>query len=124
MRARFHVDELQDIELSEPFSFTKGVKLMKIPDRSYVGGSMPLSVKRENPGVDRVFPHAGTPEGWKTELFDLENDPHEMHPIDNPEIVARLRRSMVQRMIENDAPIEQYTRMGLEEEYAEAVRAI
>ena len=122
MRARFHVDELQDIELSEPFSFTKGVKLMKIPDRSYIGGSMPLSVKRENPGVDRVFPHAGTPEGWKSELFDLENDPHEMHPIDDPEIIARLRRAMVERMMENDAPVEQYTRMGLEKEYAEATR--
>lgn len=121
MRARFHVDELQEIELSEPFGFTKGVKLMKIPDKNYFGGNMPISVKKGNPDMDKVLPHAGTPKDWKTELYDLENDPHEMHPIDDPAVIARLRRSMVEKMIENEAPVEQYTRMGLEREYAEAM---
>ena len=44
-----------------------------------------------------------------------------MHPIDDPEVIARLRRSMVEKMMQNEAPVEQYTRMGLEREYAEAM---
>ena len=94
---------------------------MKIPDKNYFGGNMPISVKKGRPELDKVLPHAATPKAWKTQLFDLQNDPHEMNPIDDPAVVARLRRSMVEKMIQNEAPVEQYTRMGLEKEYAEAM---
>ena len=120
MRARFHPDELQEMELSEPFSFTKGVRLLKIPDKSYIGGNIPVCMKNEK--TERVLPHARTPQGWKTELYDLETDPHEMQPLEDPEVEARMRKLMVEKMILDDAPVEQYTRMGLEAEYAEAVK--
>ena len=119
MRARFHPDELQEIELSEPFSFTKGVRLLKIPDKNYFGGNVPVGNKMGHPELETVLPHAHTPKGWKTELFDLENDPHEMHPIEDADVIRRLRLEMVKRMMENDAPVEQYTRMGLEKEWEE-----
>ena len=57
----------------------------------------------------------------KTELFNLEEDPWEQHPINDPETEKRLRMAMTRLMIRNHAPIEQYTRMGLEKEY-EALR--
>ena len=120
MRARFHPDELQEMELAEPFSFTKGVRLLKIPDKSYIGGNIPVCMKNEK--TERVLPHAHTPQGWKTELYDLETDPHEMQPLEDPEVEARMRKLMVEKMILDDAPVEQYTRMGLEAEYAEAVK--
>ena len=72
--------------------------------------------------TERVLPHAHTPQGWKTELYDLETDPHEMQPLEDPEVEARMRKLMVEKMILDDAPVEQYTRMGLEAEYAEAVK--
>ena len=122
MRARFHVDELQDIELSEPFSFTKGVRLMKIPDRSYIGGNMPLSLKRIilvwTKSCRMQIPRKDGKRSCLTCKTILMN----CIQSDDPTVVDRLRRAMVERMIENDAPVEQYTRMGLEKEYAEAVR--
>ena len=42
-----------------------------------------------------------------------------MHPIEDADVIRRLRLEMVKRMMENDAPIEQYTRMGLEKEWEE-----
>ena len=52
-------------------------------------------------------------------LYDLKNDPQEDHPIADEEVVGRMRRQMVRLMMENDAPEEQYERMGLLKERAE-----
>ena len=49
-----------------------------------------------------------------TLLFDLENDPQQENPIHDPEVEERLCRLMVKMMLENDAPREQFERMGLE----------
>ena len=48
-------------------------------------------------------------------LFDVQNDPHQQHPIDDPEVLIRLEKRMIQLMQENDAPKEQYERMNLTE---------
>ena len=128
MRDLFDPGEFEGMELSEPFSFTKNCRLMKIPDRNFFG--MPtgrrFEMKQiiEKYGKDavpfslEVEPHKKTPAGWKTELFDLQNDPHEQNPIEDEEVTKRLRMAMTRLMIRNDAPVEQYTRMGLTEEYA------
>jgi len=93
MRHTFDVDELQDIQLAEPFDFTKGCRTMKIAAR---GG------------------------GWKdiyrfgTMLYDLKHDPKQEHPIDDPEVEARMIDLMVDLMKANDAPPEQFRRLGLD----------
>jgi hypothetical protein len=46
----------------------------------------------------------------------LEKDPKESEPISNPEVEEYFRKEMVRIMKENDAPKEQYVRMGLEAE--------
>lgn len=121
MRAMYHPDEFEGMELSEPFSFTKGVRLMKIPDRFYLGGNVPMTNRaafaKEHGAPLGVLPHQKTPPSWETVLYDLEKDPYETTPIQNPEVEAELRLAMVRLMLENDAPAEQYTRMGLEKEY-------
>jgi len=99
MREMFPPKELQELELSEPFSFTKGCRLLKIKNvekREYTNGL------GEHP--------------YKTLLFDLEKDPKESEPISNPEVEEYFRKEMVRIMKENDAPKEQYVRMGLERE--------
>ena len=95
MRHTFEVDELQDIGLAEPFSFTKGCRTMKID----AGRS-----------------------GWRdmfrfgTLLFDLVQDPAQEHPINDPDIEMRLEKLLVKLMRENDAPPEQFERLGLSSE--------
>ena len=92
MRRPFNLDELRTIELAEPFTFTKGCRTMRIDASAW------SSVNAHQFG---------------TALYDLEADPQQEHPIDDPEIEARMIRLMVQLMQDNDAPVEQYQRMGL-----------
>lgn len=90
MRNRFEPGELRNIELAEPFSFSKGCRLLKIP--STVGAHLTR------------FPSA---------LYDLQTDPQQLHPLDDPQTEARLVAEMTRLMVENDCPAEQFTRLGL-----------
>jgi len=87
----FRVEELQDLELAEPFSFSKGCRLLKIP------GLQPA-----DPAV------------LKTMLFDLRVDPRQESPISDPIVEQRMIELMIELMRENDAPPEQYERLGLD----------
>lgn len=99
MRQMFPVEELQHIELSEPFSFTKGCRLLKVKN---LEKSEYLNEKGEHP--------------YETMLFDLMADPEQEHPVTDSNLEARFRREIVRHMMQNDAPEEQYIRMGLLQE--------
>ncbi|MBL7198565.1 MAG: sulfatase [Anaerolineae bacterium] len=90
MRARFSVDELKHAELADPFSFTKGCRTIRVPARRWPG-SHP----------------------FQTLLFDLRTDPKQENPIQDADIEARMIQQLVRLMEENDAPREQFTRLGL-----------
>ncbi len=90
MRHTFDVQELQDIALAEPFSFTKGCRTMQIAARPWVN----------------------THE-FGTQLFDLQADPAQEHPLHDPVIEARMTGHLQRLLEENEAPPEQYTRLGL-----------
>ncbi|MCD8052998.1 MAG: sulfatase [Lachnospiraceae bacterium] len=101
IRGPFSLEEMRTATMAPPFAFTKGVPVMKI------SGEIKLS---------------GTPEGkkpefvrYRTELFDLKTDPEQKHPIENPAIEARMIRHMIRLMRENEAPSEQYLRLGLQD---------
>ena len=49
-------------------------------------------------------------------LFDLETDPGQTNPLSDPERESYFRKEIVRLMKENDAPPEQYERMGLQAE--------
>ena len=76
--------------LAGPFSFTKGCRVMKIAAR-----------------------------GWRdmhqfgTLLFDLETDPHQENPLRDPVIEQMMINHMLRLMKANDAPPEQFERLGL-----------
>ena len=91
MRRTFGVEELQDIQLAEPFAFTKGCRTMKIPGRTWVN------------------PHT-----YGTMLFDLESDPHQENPIDDPAVAKAMTDHMVRLMKANDCPAEQFERLGVD----------
>ena len=92
MRGMFRLDELRNATLAEPFSFTKGMPVLKTP----------------SPG----WPHHHK---FGTMLFDLETDPGQLHPITDPAAEKRMIELMVKLMKQNDAPAEQYERLGVEE---------
>ncbi|WP_431873638.1 sulfatase [Amycolatopsis sacchari] len=91
MRARFLPRELSAWEPAEPFSFTKGLRTMRVPAS---GGWM-------NP--------------WRhgTLLFDLEADPGQEHPIADDETELRMLRLLARLMHDNEAPRSQFERLGI-----------
>ena len=92
MRHTFSIDELQDIQLSVPYAFTKGCRIMKI--------------------AGRTDPQRGAHQ-FGTLLFNLETDPAQEHPLDDPEIEERMIDLLIKLMQANDAPPEQFARLGL-----------
>ena len=52
---------------------------------------------------------------YGTLLYDTETDPGQEHPLEDKAAEERMIRNMVRMMKENDAPDEQYVRLGLEQ---------
>jgi arylsulfatase A-like enzyme len=90
MNRLFASEEFHGMELGGSFSFTKNCKLMKIKGRTYTN-----------------------PHKYGNLLFDLRQDPGQENAMDDPEIEARMIRHMRQLMRDNDAPPEQYDRLGI-----------
>ena len=90
MRNAFGVDELQDIQLADPFAFTRGCRTLQVAARPWVNAHR-----------------------FGTMLFDLEADPAQDRPITDPAVEQRMVEHMVRLMRENDAPAEQFERLGL-----------
>ncbi|MEO1020715.1 MAG: sulfatase, partial [Pseudomonadota bacterium] len=93
-------EELKTAKLANPFSFTKEVPLLRVPviDRS--------------PMYNNYGP--GSLLQTDTVLFDLERDPGQTAPLDDPAVEARLMGLMRDLMLANDCPPEALARIGLE----------
>jgi arylsulfatase A-like enzyme len=91
MRSRFGVGELTEWEPAEPFSFTKGVRTMR----------MPAAARWNSP--------------WQhgTLLFDLDADPGQEHPLTDDDVELRMLRLLARLMHDNDAPASQFERHGI-----------
>lgn len=93
MRCRFTVAELADNPLAAPFSFTKGLKTMKIRcNGDCVGAGRQAASSR---------------------LFDIEKDPRQLVELDNPTVVSHMKALIASYMKETDAPQELYHRYGI-----------
>ena len=90
MKAPFDISELQEMELVPPFAFTKGCSVLKITST-----------------------RARVPIEFETLMFDLEKDPLQENPIQDEKLEDILIKGLVSLMVENDAPQEQYERLGL-----------
>jgi arylsulfatase A-like enzyme len=91
MRSRFTVNELEEWEAAEPFTFTKGLRTMKV-------------------NVQRSLMN---PWAHGTLLFDLEADPQQEHPLVNDEVELRMMRLLTELLHASDAPASQFERLGL-----------
>ena len=100
MRAMFQPKELHKMELAGPFSFTKGCRVMKIKAKNRMGDTT----------------------AFGSLLFDMENDPHQEHPLKNEEILQRMCGYIQETMEHNDAPKELYERLGLQKDKRRSCR--
>ncbi len=91
MRCMFQPEELVDMELAGPFSFTKGCKVMKILSQNRMGDTT----------------------SFGSALYDLEQDPGQSHPIEDEAVRARMMGYIREYMEKNEAPEELYDRLGL-----------
>jgi arylsulfatase A-like enzyme len=91
MRRPFSLAELRAAGMAGPFSFTKGCPTLKIPVQQTVADAY----------------------SFGTLLFDLDSDPRQEHPIEDAQVEERMIGHMVRLMADNDAPAEQYVRLGL-----------
>lgn len=103
MKNSFDLDELRAAEFVDGFSFTKGLKLLAVPGTQKI--------------ATMGFPPSTLFDGGHM-LFNVVDDPGQLHPLDEPETEARMVKHMIRLMKENDAPAEQYVRLGLQEECA------
>jgi len=93
MRQPFGVDDLRQMTLAEPFTFTKGCPTMKLPSR---------------PGRANVHP-----DRFKHLLYDLQSDPTQERPIEDAVAERRMIGHLARLMKECDAPPEQFERLGI-----------
>lgn len=97
MRRTFSTEELHGLDgLQEPFSFTKGCKTMRIKALCWSAST--------NEDMFRTF------------LFDTANDPAQTRPLNDPAIANMMAAHIVRLLRENDAPLEQFVRLGLNPE--------
>ena len=90
MRGPYSIEEMKTMERAGPFSFTKGSPVMRTVGRAW------------------------RPTDFQTLLFDLEADPAQENPIHDEKVERMMTEHMVTLMRENDAPAEQFERMGLD----------
>jgi hypothetical protein len=91
MRSRFDASELACWEPAPPFSFTKGLRTMRVPVTAALINS---------------WLHG-------TLLFDLHADPGQEHPLVDDEIELRMLRLLARLMHDSDAPPSQFQRLGI-----------
>jgi len=90
MRDLYSVEEFADMELAEPFGFSKGCRLMKTKGRAW-------SKQHEYGNL----------------LFDLQADPWQAAALDDVALEGRMQGLLRGLMQECEAPQEQYERLGL-----------
>ena len=101
MTTRFSIRDLVGATLFPSFAFTKGVPILRLKPKTDENDE-PLEVQGMNFA------------DWQSQLFDLTEDPNQINPLDEPEIIRDLQEKIIRNMIRLDAPKESYARFGFE----------
>ncbi len=96
----FSTEELSAAQLADPFPFTKGSPLLKVP------------VTERSPMFNNYGPGALLEN--ETRLYDLDRDPGQNTPMSDAGIERRMEELMRDLMTENDAPPEALARIEIE----------
>jgi len=90
MASMASIRDLRALDLTDPQDWAQGLRLVRLP---------PMRM--------------GNPYPMGTLLFDLETDPGQTTPLVDDAVELRLAALLVERMRENQAPTDQYLRLGL-----------
>lgn len=99
IKSLFSVEELAEAELAEPFGFTKGLRLLRVPS------------DERSPYYHRQG--AGVQIDCSTRLFDLASDPDQLQPLNDAAVEESMLDHLVALMRANDAPAELYDRLAV-----------
>lgn len=119
MRNMFSVDELRKATLTSPdlFTFTKSVPVLKIPKGNGNGDkdfSELLVGDKNNEEAKHIDNNSlVNSANFGDKLFDMKEDPHQEHPINDVALETRMANLLTRAMRENDSPAEQFDRIGL-----------
>lgn len=100
MTSRFSIEELAGATLSNPFSFSKGLKLLKVSPRVSSNGEL-------------IDVQGMSFEDTKSQLFNVLKDPKQEHPVKDQFIVNYLLHQMYKHLKQSDAPDEIFTRFNV-----------
>ena len=103
MREPFTAEELKTADIHPGFSFTKECPVLKIDAAE---GPKDISI---------WYKYGNT-------LYDLEKDPNQERPLQDPEEELRMMKALVDLLHEHEAPKEQFTRLGLSQEKEKITR--
>ena len=95
LRQFFTLEELKTAQMEKPFSFTKGVPVMKIKN-----DDKGPSIGNSNGGDNMGFVDT------ESALYDMINDPGQLNKLDDENIISKMNDLIYDKMIENDAPKE------------------
>ena len=85
-----------DIDLTESFRFIKGCLLIRI-------------------SIDRLMPEdEDVRASYPTLLFDIQDDPQQLRPLDDPSREQQMLVHLVREMRHVDAPQDQFARLGID----------
>ncbi len=98
MTSHFDMSELRTSQLAGPFDFTKGAPVLKI---------------RLDPKNSQLGQDGQTLGDCETALYDLDADPGQTTPLDNPTITEQLTAEIAAHFDRHDAPEELYPHFGL-----------
>lgn len=90
MRGFFSEKSLKNYTLTKEFSFLRGMQVMKVEGMSFSSSYQ-----------------------FGNKLFSIENDYQQQNPLDDPKTEVEMIELMRQLMLENEAPEEQYERLGM-----------
>ena len=105
MNQPFTREELQHIEIAGPFGWTHGCRVMQI------GNATPSVEGRKEKGKTPWL----RPDTRKTLLYDVQADPQQQNPLQDPEVEARMITHLQRLLHENEAPAQHWQRLGLDD---------
>ena len=88
MRQFFSNEELQTATMHKPFNFTKNIPVMKV-----------------NRILRKTDPHKSL-EDTKSALYNLKDDPGQLNPIDDKDLISKYRKIMLDEIKKYDPPKE------------------
>jgi arylsulfatase A-like enzyme len=118
MRCFFTVEDLQKMMISKPFGFTKGCPLLRIPKKSNFGNTDFSFLLSDNKNTTRRIDNNDllNAANFGDKLYDIKNDPRQGEELNDIAMETRMANLLVRAMRENEAPEEQYERIGLKKD--------